>query len=60
MAELEDEQQAALKRAQAPKRPAGLSGESVRPEDSPQDEEAFERPERVEHTSEKEHPPGKE
>ncbi len=60
MAKAEDEQQAALKRAQAPKRPAGLDGGGAPPEESVEDDAGFERPERVEHTSEKEHPPGKE
>ena len=50
----------ALKRAQAPKRPAGLGNDDIKIEETIEDEVAFRRPERVEHTSEKEHPPGKE
>lgn len=51
----------ALERAQAPKRPVGLRGETPQVEDKPAEEDdGWTRPERVEHTSEKEHPPGKE
>jgi hypothetical protein len=59
-----DEQQRmrkALERAKQPKRPAGLDGgmpERMEPPAEPDD--GWTRPERVEHTSEKEHPPGKE
>ena len=51
---------AALKRAQAQKRPANLSDDGTRSDETLEDDAGFERPERVEHTSEKEHPPGKE
>ena len=50
----------ALKRAREPKRPASLLDDGAAPGESVADEAGFERPERVEHTSEKEHPPGKE
>jgi hypothetical protein len=50
----------ALKRAQAQKRPVNLSNDGTQADESLEDEAGFERPERVEHTSEKEHPPGKE
>ena len=61
MAQAEDKRmQEALERAKAPKRPAGLGGQ-VEPFEAPaQDDDGWKRPERVEHTSEKEHPPGKE
>ena len=62
MAESEEKQiKEALKRASAPKRPGGLDGraELLEPEASHEDD-GWKRPERVEHTSEKEHPPGKE
>jgi hypothetical protein len=52
-------QEEALRRAQAPKRPAGLDP-AAEPKYIAEDIDGFERPERVEHTSEKEHPPGKE
>ena len=56
--------QEALERARAPKRPTGL-GRTAEPyeavDEAPiQDDNGWKRPERVEHTSEKEHPPGKE
>ncbi len=51
--------QAALERAKAPKRPAGLDGASEAIDVPAQPDDGWERPERVEHTSEKEHPPGK-
>lgn len=65
MAEADNKRiQEALARAKAPKRPAGLGGAAEAyeaPEDAPaQDDDGWKRPERVEHTSEKEHPPGKE
>jgi hypothetical protein len=50
----------ALKRSQAQKRPAGLENDGAVPDHTLEEEAGFERPERVEHTSEKEHPPGKE
>lgn len=50
----------ALKRAQTAKRPGNLSDDGTQVPESLADEAGFERPERVEHTSEKEHPPGKE
>jgi hypothetical protein len=56
--------QEALERAKAPKRPTGLGGKTEAyeaPEEAQsQDDDGWKRPERVEHTSEKEHPPGKE
>ncbi len=52
--------QEALRRAQAPKRPAGLGDPVVPYEEPAQDDDGWKRPERVEHPSEKEHPPGKE
>jgi len=60
---VEDEKkriQEALRRAQAPKRPAGLGGAAEPLEEPSKPDDGWERPERVEHTSEKEHPPGKE
>jgi hypothetical protein len=61
MAESEEKQiEEALKRAQGAKRPANLGDDDQRTGASLADEAGFERPERVEHTSEKEHPPGKE
>lgn len=51
----------ALKRAQTPKRPAGLEPDRTHAvEETLEDEAGFEKPTRAEHTSEKEHPPGKE
>lgn len=54
----------ALERAKAPKRPGGIGG-AAEPFDPASEapatqDDGWERPERVEHTSEKEHPPGKE
>ena len=62
MAESEDKQiKEALKRASAPKRPGGLDGRAEPLEvEVSQDDDGWKRPERLEHTSEKEHPPGKE
>jgi hypothetical protein len=61
MAEAEDKRiEEALKRAQAPGRPAGLDGPVEAEEVPSQDDDGWTRPERVEHTSEKEHPPGNE
>ena len=62
MADSEDRQmQEALKRAQAPKRPGGLDGHTEpMVEEASHEDDGWQRPERVEHTSEKEHPPGKE
>jgi uncharacterized protein YfaP (DUF2135 family) len=51
---------AALKRAQTAKRPASLTDDGTRVPESLEDDAGFQKPERVEHTSEKEHPPGKE
>jgi len=48
-----------LKRAEAQRRPVGLD-ETQKPRETLADMSAFGRPERPEHTSEKEHPPGKE
>jgi len=48
-----------LERAEAQKRPPGLDDE-FEPGETLADRSAFERPDRIEHTSEKEHPPGKE
>ncbi len=65
MAEAENKRiQEALERAKSPKRPGGLGG-TAEPYEAPdeatsQDDDGWKRPERVEHTSEKEHPPGKE
>ena len=65
MAEAENKRiQEALERARAPKRPTGLGGKTepfeAADEVPAQDDDGWKRPERVEHTSEKEHPPGKE
>lgn len=49
---------AAIKRAEEPGRPADLDDHRV-PGETLADDYGFQRPERVEHTSEKEHPPGK-
>ena len=50
----------ALRRAEAQKRPGNLDNSGSKPTETLEDDAGFERPERVEHTSEKEHPPGKE
>ena len=49
---------AAIKRAEQPGRPADLDDHRG-PSETLADDMGFARPERVEHTSEKEHPPGK-
>ena len=49
-----------IKRAEVPKRPSDLDNDGTEAGETLQDRAAWERPERVEHTSEKEHPPGKE
>ncbi len=54
------QEQAALEKAQAQKRPSDLPNDGTHTGESPADLAAFERPVRIEHTSEKEHPPGKE
>jgi hypothetical protein len=60
MDELEKQKaQAAIERAEQPGRPSDLGDPNQRSE-TLADDMGFERPERVEHTSEKEHPPGKE
>jgi hypothetical protein len=61
MAEPENkDEQKALKRAQVPKLPSDLRNDGTIPGETPADDAGFQRPKRVEHTSEKEHPPGKE
>ncbi len=61
MAEAQDEQiQEALERAEEQKRPADLDNSNDYVEETSQNDDGWKRPERVEHTSEKEHPPGKE
>lgn len=54
------QQEALIKRAEVPRRPSDLPNDGTRAGESPQDRVAWQRPERDEHTSEKEHPPGKE
>jgi hypothetical protein len=61
MDELKNKHEAKLlKRAEAQKRPSDLPNDGAAGSDTLADRAAWERPERVEHTSEKEHPPGKE
>ena len=59
MDELEKQKaEEAIKRAEQPGRPPDLSDPNERSE-TLADDMGYERPERAEHTSEKEHPPGK-
>jgi hypothetical protein len=61
MAEQENKNQSeALRRAQMQKRPFNLVNDGAEPAETPEDDAGLKRPVRVEHTSEKEHPPGKE
>lgn len=50
----------ALERAEQPKRPADIGNDGTKVPESLADEAGFKRPMRLEQTSEKEHPPGKE
>ena len=61
MAEPENKQESeALRRAQAQKRPLNLVNDGAQPGETLEDDAGLKRPVRAEHTSEKEHPPGKE
>ena len=60
MSESDNQIEEALERAETPKRPSDLPNDGTESQELPQDEAGFKRPTRVEHTSEKEHPPGKE
>ena len=61
MAERENKNQSeALRRAQVSKVPSNLINDGAEPGETLEDDAGLKRPIRVEHTSEKEHPPGKE